>query len=152
MKLTNLEALSAYTSVFKAFTAGEALPVNEVNILVYAVQDMQVRDYLLGHAPQVLGAQGAIDFVTAILPLVEENQRTAFYTVLSAFYYELGDKELAFASLMQAQSLDPNYSLANLLDRVFRAGWEAESWEAMRNELHPKVVATFEVEEELSIA
>jgi hypothetical protein len=152
MKLTNKQALDAYNEVFEAFVSNEPLPVNGVNLLIYAVQDLQVRDYLLGHAPISLGAERAIEFVTAILPLVEEAHRTPFYTVMSAWYYEAGDKDLAYASIMQAKALDPEYSLANLLDRVFTAGWSGEAFAEMRNELHPKVVAEFAEEKELEIA
>lgn len=152
MKLTNKQALDAYNEIVEAFVSNEPLPVNAVNLYVYAIQDLQVRDYLLGHAPMTFGAQGAIDFVTAILPLVEEGHRAPFYSVLSAFYYEANDKELAFVSLMQSQLLDPNYSLSKLLDRVFKAGWPTESFVSMRNELHPKVVEEFQVEKELQIA
>ena len=152
MKLTNKQALDAYNEIVEAFVKSEPLPVNAVNLLIYSVQDLQVRDYMLGHAPITFGAQGAIDFITAILPLVEEGHRAPFYTVLSAFYYEAKDNELAFASLMQAQLLDPNYSLATLLDRVFKSGWTPEAFAEMRNELHPKVLKEFEEEKELAIA
>jgi hypothetical protein len=152
MKLTNKQALSAYNEIAEAFASNEPLPVNAVNLIVYAVQDLQVRDYILGHAPMSFGAEGAIKFVTEILPLVEEGHRSPFYTLLSAFYYEANDKELAYVSLVQAQLLDPNYSLAKLLDRVYKAGWATDAMATMRTELHPKVVATFEVEEELAIA
>jgi|LauGreDrversion4_2_1035121.scaffolds.fasta_scaffold26000_3 hypothetical protein len=152
MKLTNKQALSAYNEIVEAFVSNEPLPVNAVNLIVYAVQDLQVRDYILGHAPMSFGAEGAIKFVTEILPLVEEGHRSPFYTLLSAFYYEANDKELAYVSITQAQLLDPNYSLAKLLDRVYKAGWASDAMAQMRNELHPKVVATFEVEEELAIA
>lgn len=152
MKLTNKQALTAYNEVFEAFVSNEPLPVNAVNLVVYAVQDLQVRDYLLGHAPISLGVTRAIEFVTEILPLVEEGARTPFYAVMSAWYYEAGDKELAFASLVQSQVLDPNYSLSNLLERVYKAGWDNNAFATMRSELHPKVEATFEVEEELAIA
>ena len=152
MKLTNKQALTAYDEIVEAFASNEALPVSPVNLLIYAIQDLQVRDYVLGHAPMTFGAQGAVDFITAILPLVEEGERSPFYTILSAFYYEVGDKELAYVALVQAQLLNPDYSLAKLLDRIFKAGWNGAEFATMRNELHPKVVETFKVEEELAIA
>jgi hypothetical protein len=152
MKLTNKQALDAYNEIVEAFVSNEPLPVSPVNLLIYAIQDLQVRDYVLGHAPMTFGAKGAIDFITEILPLVEEGHRSPFYTLLSAFYYEANDKELAYVSLVQAQLLDPNYSLAKLLDRVFKANWDGAHFAEMRNELHPKVVETFKVEEELAIA
>ena len=152
MKLTNKQALDAYNEIVEAFVSNEPLPVSPVNLLIYAIQDLQVRDYVLGHAPMTFGAKGAVDFITAILPLVEEGERSAFYTLLSAFYYEVGDNELAYVSLVQAQVLNPDYSLAKLLDRVYKAGWDGSQFAQMRNELHPKVVETFKVEEELAIA
>lgn len=148
--LTNKQALQAYDEIVEAFVSNEPLPVTAVNLLVEAVADVQVRDYILGHAPMSLGAETAVAFITEILPLVDEAKRAPFYTVMSAFYYEAGDSELAYASLLQAQLLDPEYSLANLLKRVFTAGWSAESFVAMREELHPKVVENFKVETELS--
>jgi hypothetical protein len=152
MKLTNKQALTAYNEVFEAFVSNEPLPVNAVNLLVYSIQDLQVRDYLLGHAPISLGVTRAIEFVTAILPLVEEGERAPFYSVMSAWYYEAGDKELAFASLMQSQLLNPDYSLSKLLNRVFQAGWDNNAFATMRSELHPKVEANFAEEMELEIA
>ena len=151
MKLTNKQALTAYNEIVEAFVSNESLPVSPVNLLVYSIKDLQVRDYVLGHAPMTFGAKGAVEFITAILPLVEEGERSPFYTLLSAFYHEAGDTELAYVSLVQAQLLDPNYSLAKLLDRVYKAGFPMNFAE-MRNELHPKVVETFKVEEELAIA
>jgi hypothetical protein len=150
--LTNKQALQAYGEIVEAYVSNEPLPVTAVNLFVEAIKDLQVRDYLLGHAPMSFGAEGAVAFVTAILPLVDEAQRAPFYTVMSAFYYEAGDSELAFVSLLQAKLLDPNYSLANLLERVIKAGWPVEAFAQMRNELHPKVVETFEVETELEYA
>jgi hypothetical protein len=150
--LTNKQALQAYEEIVEAYASNEPLPVTAVNVLVASIKDVQVRDYILGHAPLTYGAEGAVAFITEILPLVDEAQRVAFYTLLSAFYYEAGDSELAFASIVQAQALDPNYSLAKLLERVFKAGWPAESLAQMRVELHPKVVENFEVETELELA
>jgi hypothetical protein len=150
--LTNKQALQAYTEIVEAYVSNEPLPVTAVNLLVEAVKDLQVRDYILGHAPLSFGAEGAIHFVTAILPLVDEGARAPFYTVLSAFYYEAGDSELAFVSLVQAQLLDPQYALAKLFERVYKAGWPASSLAQMRVELHPKVAETFEVETELELA
>jgi tetratricopeptide (TPR) repeat protein len=152
MRLTNKQALTAYHAVVEAFTKNKALPINEVNLVSYSMQDLQMRDYVLGHAPMTLGAEGAIEFITQILSLIEEDLRVPFYTLLSAFYYEAGDTELAVASLHTAQTLNPKYTLANLFTRIINAGWSAESLVEMRNELHPKVEATFEVEEELAIA
>jgi hypothetical protein len=101
--------------------------------------DIQVRDYLLG-LPLELSVQDSIRFAETIIPLVEEKHRTPWYAVLSAYHYENGDTPSAFLALIECQKLVPDYSLANLLDRVFRAGWPVQAFANMRNELHPKVV------------
>jgi hypothetical protein len=101
--------------------------------------DIQVRDYLLG-LPLTLSVKDSIRFAEAIIPLVDEKHRTPWYAVLSAYHYENGDTPSAFLALIECQKLAPDYSLAKLLDRVFRAGWPAPAFASMRNELHPKVV------------
>jgi len=153
MKLTNKQALDAYNEIVEAFVSNEPLPVNAVNLLIYSIQDLQVRDYVLGHAPITFGPQGAINFISALLPLIEEGHRSPFYTILSAFYYEAGDRELAYVSLVQAQVLDKDYSLAKLLDRVYKSEmFNPENFAEMRRELHPKVLEEFAEEKELQIA
>jgi hypothetical protein len=58
--------------------------------------------------------------------------------LLAALEYEQDNKEDALITLSNANQ---NYSLAMLLARVFEAGWPAEAFGNMRDELHPKVVA-----------
>ena len=43
--------------------------------------------------------------------------------------------------MITLSNANQNYSLAMLLARVFEAGWPAEAFGNMRDELHPKVVA-----------
>jgi hypothetical protein len=103
--------------------------------------DLQVRDYLMG-LPLTLSVKDSIRFAEAIIPLVEEKHRTPWYAILSAYHYENGDTPSAFLSLIECQKLAPDYSLAKLLDRVYKAGWPAPAFASMRDELHPKVVQT----------
>jgi hypothetical protein len=105
--------------------------------------DIQVRDYLLG-LPLELSVKDSIRFAETIIPLVEEKHRTPWYAILSAYHYENGDTPSAFLALIECQKLAPDYSLANLLDRVYKAGWPAPAFASMRNELHPKVKATLD--------
>lgn len=141
--ITYREALRAFKVLGHNFATDEALDSKDVEVLSFAVNnDLQIRDYLLGQLPLSFGANGAVEFITELLPLVDEAQRAPFYTLMSAFFYEAGDVELATASLVQAEVLDPAYSLAHLLARVYQAGWPSDSIAQMRGELHPKVVKT----------
>lgn len=150
--ITYGSALDAINALVDEFKTNKALSADLAEVVSFAVNhDLQVRDYFLG-LPETLTAQGAVQFITDLLPLVAETDRVPFYTVLSAYYFEAGDNELAHASLFTAQSLNSEYSLAQLLGRVFSAGWEPQAFVVMRAELHPKVVETLTENRELVIS
>lgn len=145
--ITNGMAHEACDTLIAQFTANAPLDTNLVAIVTKACNaSPNFRDYVLGAPVLELGHQTAIKFVTDLLPHMAEADRVPFYTILSSFYYESGDTELAVASLHTAQALDPEYSLANLLTRVINAGWDREGLTNMRFELHPKVVETLTTE------
>jgi hypothetical protein len=151
-QVTYGSALDAINALVDEFASNAPLSASHAEVVAFAVNhDLQVRDYFLG-LPQTLTAQGAVKFITDLLPLVAEADRVPFYTVLSAYYFEAGDNDLAHASLFSAQALNPDYSLAQLLGRVFSAGWVPEAFASMRDELHPKVVATLTENRELVIS
>lgn len=145
-------AIDALDALIDQFAKNEPLSADNAEVVSFAVNnDLQVRDYLIGGLPETLTAEGAISFVTDLLPLVAETDRVPFYTLLSAYYHEAGDTDLAHASLFTAQSLNPDYSLASLLSRAFNAGFPLNLVE-MRSELHPKVVETISETRELVIS
>lgn len=120
-----------------------ASPTNQsdevlVNALYY-LTDIQVRDYALG----LLNPSNADKLRTALSILLDAAPTDTAYInapacLLAALEYEQGNTEDALIMLSNA---DVNYSLSNLLTRVFNAGWPANSFATMRAELHPKVVA-----------
>jgi hypothetical protein len=142
-----VEAINALINSFQ--DAQEFSPELVADMAEVVSADLQVRDYLMG-LPLTLSVKDSIRFAEAIIPLVEEKHRAPWYAVLSAYHYENGDTPSAFLSLIECQKLSPDYSLANLLDRVYKAGWPAPAFASMRNELHPKVlVAISETAESL---
>lgn len=152
MALTNKTAVEALETLLAQHSKNEIMSQIKVNRVSLAVKEsLTFRDYVMGALP-LQGTESAIKFLSDILPLVDEGDRAPFYTILSGYYYEIGDKELAFVSLTQAQILDPDYSLAKLLDRAFKAGWESNAFPEMRAQLHPKVSAELLSEPELVIA
>jgi len=109
-----------------------------VNVLYY-LTDIQVRDYALG----LMNKDKADTLIPALANLIEHAPTDTEYinapaSILAGLYYEVGNTTDAFLTLSNAQH---NYSLAILLNRVFKSGWEPASFAAMRAELHPKVVA-----------
>jgi hypothetical protein len=136
-----VEAINALVNSFQ--DSQEFSPELVADMAEVVSADIQVRDYLLG-LPIELSVTDSIRFAEAIIPLVEEKHRTPWYAILSAYHYENGDTPSAFLALIECQKLAPDYSLANLLDRVYKAGWPAPAFASMRNELHPKVKATLD--------
>ena len=107
--------------------------------LLYYLTDIQVRDYALG----LLGDNDYSHTANALKYLVDQAPTDTIYinapaSILAQLYYEQGNTADAFLTLSNAQE---NYSLARLLDRVFKVNWNPASFAKMREELHPKVVA-----------
>lgn len=153
MALTNAKAIESLESLERCYEHQKPFNQTDVDNLVKAVHaSLTIRDYVMGELPNLKDTQTAVDFISALLPLIDEGERAPFYTILSSYYYELNDKELAFLSIVQAQMLDPNYSLAQLFTRVYKAGWESSQMTKMRGELHPKVSAEVFGEPDLVLA
>ena len=109
-----------------------------VNVLYY-LTDIQVRDYALG----LIDVSKADTLIPALAHLLEKAPTDTTYInapacILAGLYYELDNTADAFLTLSNAQH---DYSLAILLNRVFRSGWRAGAFAEMRAELHPKVTA-----------
>lgn len=115
------------------------------NVLYY-LTDIQVRDYALG----LLGTYGPHKTAAALKYLVDSAPTDTEYinapaSLLAQFFYEQGETADAFLILSNAQE---SYSLALLLSRVFKSGWDPKSFAKMREELHPQVVANIFGEED----
>ena len=106
-------------------------------------KNLQIRDYLMG-LPMTYTLEESlaiVQFFRNNLDADDENL-IPFSTIAGAFYYELGDKSLA--DLLNSHGLKAHYPLAGLLDRVYSAGWPAENFATMRDELHPKVLVNLD--------
>ena len=107
--------------------------------LLHYLTDIQVRDYALG----LLEPDNADRIIPALLYLVNNAPIDTIYinapaSLLAALHYEMGNTADAFLILSTAQA---DYSLARLLDRVFRYNWTPSGFAKMRKELHPQVIA-----------
>ena len=106
-------------------------------------KNLQLRDYLMG-----LPITYTIGESLAIVQFFRDNldaddeQGIPFDTIAGAFYYEIEAPDLA--NLLNSRGLEEKYPLAELLHRVYSAGWPAENFALMRNELHVKVLKNLE--------
>ena len=103
--------------------------------VVNALRDLQVRDYMLGIVNDIDNSIDTLEFLIDAAPEYADPARALVATV----YYESDRPEDAINTINEASD---QYPLASLLKRVFNSGWPKESFQQMRSELHPKVVAT----------
>jgi hypothetical protein len=109
--------------------------------MIGRMSDVQVRDYALG-----VHDEDSYDLYFSmwreLLRLAPRGFVAPIACIVAAMAYEGGDGALAQKALDRAVGDDEQYPLAQLLRRVFNAGWPPESFAQMRAELHPKVIAT----------
>ena len=143
--MTTGEAKLTLDKVIKQISeqTGEILIANDdVQIIAYALENnLQLRDYLMGLTSDGLSIDSVTNILRVLSVLIKSAELPAYpvETVLASYQYQQGDSASALVSL--ANGLAREYSLARLLLRVINAGWPADSFATMANELHPKVVA-----------
>jgi hypothetical protein len=141
-KITVGEAVNLINESILNFNDG--LSSETVNKIIYSINgEIQVRDYLLG-MPNTFPMDTCKAFLTYISESVDGAERYSVDTVLSAYFYETNDMEIATHYLFTAIDTKSDYSLAQLIKRVIEAGWPTDSFAQMRNEMHPKVVELIE--------
>jgi tetratricopeptide (TPR) repeat protein len=133
-------ALNVYEQIDR-FADGIEPTAQEIAQLTVAINEhIQVRDFLLG-----IAKERDVNHVGSWLSHVG-NRTPRLYdvpmaTILSSLYFSEGDSEQANHYLGVALEINPEYSLAKLLDRVYKSGWAPEGFSSMRNDLHDLVKA-----------
>lgn len=108
-------------------------------------KDVNLRDYLLG-APNDYGLDVCFRFICKLVVAdgVSKEIATPFLTVLSAYFYEMGDKDMAWATISEVLISAPNYNLAKQMKELFEKGSRTTVFQDLRNGLHHKVVSMLE--------
>ena len=152
-KITVKQASQAINQLATNFMESKEIDADLLSILTKAITNekyLELRDYMLG-MPNDFGTKFMINFAEAIEAETTRENSYAIKTILSAYYFENLEADKAKAKVDEALAIKPNYSLAQILSRVFGSGWDAESFIEMRNGLHPKVVLTIKKEAELEL-
>lgn len=108
-------------------------------VILAVNSDVQVRDWLMG-LPNRWSLDEGIKLMQYLCVHSPTEDIVPFVTLQSLYYYEQNNNERAVSLLNYALRLDKEYSLAQLLLRVFQSGWPSEQFQTMRNEIHPTVV------------
>jgi hypothetical protein len=108
-------------------------------VILAVNSDLQVRDWLMG-LPNRWSLEEGIKLMQYLCVHAPAEDLVPFVTLQALYYYELGNTEKTTMLLNYAVRLDKDYSLAQLLMRVFTAGWPASQFKVMRDNIHPKIV------------
>jgi len=131
-------ALSVYDSVDDYANGNEPTVEQIAEFTIAMHKNMSFRDFIMGLPNDV-----EIDYVgewVAFMGTVTPKEYAApIVTIFAALLYEAEQLVEANHHLEYAQELDPSYSLAQLLKRVFDSNWAPSAFVDMRTKLHPKV-------------
>lgn len=150
--ITYAVAIEAINEALTQFEKNYPVDEEVMNVVRIAVNnDLQPRDYLMGITTEGRFTKDVVTrFVRyAIRNTQEESHKIHLLLVLATYLYG-EDTEGAYEALNASRTIKET-SLAILLGRVFGSGWPSQAFEAMRHELHPKVVqgmkddSTFEI-------
>lgn len=98
-----------------------------------------LRDFLMGVRTEKHPAQVAL-YLNLLKDTLDDEHAVPFATVLSSYLYQFDMREEAQKELSIALAIDPDYSLAMLLKRVYDAQWPSSMMEQMAEDLHANVL------------
>ena len=116
-------------------------------VAVATNEDIQIRDFLIG-----VQIESNIDYVGEYISLlgnvIKKDKVIPLATIYCGLLYQIEETKDAKEFLSTILEINPEYSLALLLKRVFAADWQPENFKQMAEELHPKVIeCSYETEE-----
>jgi tetratricopeptide (TPR) repeat protein len=133
-------ALNIYNQIDR-FADGIDPTAQEIAQFTVAINEhVQVRDLVLG-IPKERDIDYVGRWIAHVGNLTPEVYDVPVATIMSSLYYSEGDEDKATYYINRALKANPNYSLAQLLKRVYESNWGAQGMISMRDELHDKVKA-----------
>ena len=112
-----------------------------IALVLVRLKDLQVRDYAMG----LVSAENIdqqFNLWYWLMSTVPKGYIAPVACIFAACAYESGESDMAHKALDNAFADQISYPLAVLLRRVFFSGWPAQSFAAMRSQLHPKICAS----------
>jgi hypothetical protein len=141
LELQRQGALAVNQLIESYIKTGQVLDTQLIALVLVRFKDLQVRDYAMG----VATAQNQDQLFNLwywLLNTAPSGYIAPVSCIFAACAYESAEGAMAESALELAIKDCPNYPLALLLRRVFRASWPSSSFAAMRGELHPRICAT----------
>ena len=148
--ITSLENSEDRDSLIQAFQvkganaindliASDEMDTNTINLVLGSLVDLQVRDYAVGITTES-NRDKLINVWSALAIIAPKGSVAPVATLCAIANYESGNEKTALEWLAEAQKDNSEYALTKLISRVIAAGWGAEQFGVMRQQLHPKIV------------
>lgn len=142
------EAYDALNASVNEYVNDGVMVSESIECFNLAIQaDVNFRDLLMG-LPKHYEMNKCVGFVSYVIGQVDAQERTPYLTILSAYAFELGDVKLANKYASEALAIHSDYSLAQLLKRMYVSGWSPSSMASMRDTLDVKVRENVEAQRE----
>ena len=116
---------------------------NDLELIAFVLvrlKDLQVRDYAMGLVTEE-NIDQQFNLWYWLMNMAPNGYIAPVACIFAACAYESDESDLAHKALDNAFADQISYPLAVLLRRVFFSGWPAQSFAAMRAQLHPKICA-----------
>ena len=112
-----------------------------IAFVLVRLKDLQVRDYAMGLVTDE-NIDQQFNFWYWLMSSAPKGYIAPVACIFAACPYASRETDLAHKALDNAFADQISYPLAVLLRRVFFSGWPAQSFAAMRSQLHPKICAS----------
>lgn len=141
-KETNIRIVEDIRSAITKLADGVTPSAQHIaEVAIATNENIQIRDFLMG-----VQLETNIDYVGTYVSLlgnaIKKDKAIPLATVFCGLLYQQDEKEHAKEFLSTILEVNPEYSLALLLKRVFAADWAPENFRKMAEELHPQVIET----------
>jgi hypothetical protein len=104
-------------------------------------ENLQIRDFIMG-VQQEISIDYVGEYISLLGNVIVKDKAIPLATVFCGYLYQIEEIEGAKTMLLEVLTLNPEYPLAKLLNRVFDAQWAPSEFAKMAETLHSKVVDT----------
>ena len=139
---TNVRIVEDIRKAIDAIADGvvpSATHIAEVAIATNA--NLQIRDFIMG-VQEEKDINYIGEYIALLGNVIVKDKALPLATIFCGYLYQTEEIEQAKTMLLEVLTLNPDYALAKLLNRVFDAQWAPSEFGKMAQMLHSKVVDT----------
>jgi len=139
---TNVRIVEEIRKAIDGLADGVIPSAQHIAEVAIATNDnLQIRDFIMG-VQQEKDINYVGEYIALLGNVITKDKAIPLATVFCGYLYQTEEIEQAKTMLLEVLTLNPDYALAKLLNRVFDAQWAPSEFSKMAQMLHSKVVDT----------